>query len=139
MTSGRNWLHERLRSESVRDVKLERWNSIISRPRPLTLVDESTKVSGHGRCNSLKLEAAQGYRDQFVPLAGEQGKGRGRAKTNSLEPVIRGNVGALREIRPEQEIMNAGERRLMSLATAIIGDTARLSMAETKLVARPRG
>jgi adenine-specific DNA-methyltransferase len=136
MTSGRDWLYERLRSEPVHDGEHERWNSIVSRLRPLTAVDESTKQSGHDQLNSLKLEAAQDHRDQFISRAGEQGEGRSWAKTNPPEKVVRGNVGALREIRPEPEIMNAGERRLVSLAAALIGDAAGLSIAEIKLVAR---
>jgi adenine-specific DNA-methyltransferase len=39
-------------------------------------------------------------------------------------------------MRPEPEIMNAGERRLVSLAAALIGDAAGLSRAEVKLVER---
>jgi len=41
-----------------------------------------------------------------------------------------------RNIRPEPEIMNPGERRLVSLAAALIGDAAGLSRAEIKLVER---
>src|SRR5262252_1424979 len=70
-----------------------------------------------------------------VSHPGTQSEGRGGAKAHSSETVVRGNVGALREIRPEPEIMNAGERRLVSLAATLIDDTAGLTIPETKLVA----
>jgi hypothetical protein len=37
--------------------------------------------------------------------------------------------------RPELEIMNAGERRLISLAAALIGNSSTLARAERELVA----
>src|SRR5262245_16181512 len=59
-----------------------------------------------------------------------------RRKADSPRTVVRGDVGALREIRPEPDDMNAGEGHLVSLAAALVGDPAGLSIAESKLVAR---
>src|SRR3974377_38939 len=92
MNSSRAWLYERLRSEPVRDGEHERWNSIVSRLRPLTAVDESTRKSEYESAKPLRLDAAQDYRDQRFSCAREQGEGRGRAKTNSSEANLRGNV-----------------------------------------------
>ncbi|HLK80946.1 MAG TPA: 50S ribosomal protein L11 methyltransferase [Xanthobacteraceae bacterium] len=138
MSPGRDWLYERLRSEPVREGERKRWNSIVSHLRPLTEVDESTTTLGYESAKPLKIDRAQDYRDQFISRAREQGEGRSRAKTNFSQTAIRGNVGALREIRPEPEVMNAGERRLVSLAAALIGDSAGLSISESKLVAHAR-
>jgi SAM-dependent methyltransferase len=90
MICGKDWLHERLRSETVHDGESERWNAVISRLRPLTLAGESTQQSSHESVKAHKPEAAH---------------------------------------------MNAGERRLVSLAAALIGDSAQLSNAERKLAA----
>jgi adenine-specific DNA-methyltransferase len=104
----------------------------------LTAVDESTSKLSYESAKLLKIDAAQDYRDQFISRAREQGEGRSRAKTNFTQTVVRGNVGTLREIQPKPEVMNAGERRLVSLAAALIGDCSGLSIAESKLVARAR-
>src|SRR5579871_4711853 len=55
------------------------------------------------------------------------------AKANSTEETVRGN-GTLREAQPEPASMKASERRLVSLAAALIGDPTNLSIAEIKLV-----
>src|SRR5262245_48490843 len=110
MTCNRDWLYDRLRSEHVRDEDRERWNSIISRLRPLTALDESTKSSVDDQFN-LKLDVAKAHADQPDWSAGEQ---------------------------PESQIMNAGEHRLASLAVNLIGDDAELSTSETKLVRHVR-
>jgi hypothetical protein len=135
ITSDRDWLYERLRSEPIPEAERERWNLILSRLRPLTAVDKSTRQFSYEGTKAIALDSAQDHRDEFVARAREQGEGRSWAKTNSPQTVIRGNVGALREIRPEPEVMNAGERHLASLAAALIGDSAGLSVAESKLVA----
>src|SRR5215468_5165468 len=70
-----------------------------------------------------------------VSHAGKQSESRGGAKANSPETVARENLEALREIRREPEIMNAGERRLVSFVAAFVGDAAKLSDAEIKLIA----
>jgi adenine-specific DNA-methyltransferase len=98
----------------------------------------STRKLCDDSAKALKFDAIQDYRDQFIFRAREQDEGRSRAKENSSQTAIRGNVESQREIRPEPEVMSAGERRLISLATALIGDSVGLSTAERKLVARAR-
>jgi hypothetical protein len=88
MTSGRDWLYQRLRSEPVCDNGHDRWNSIVSRLLPLTAVDQSTKRSGQDELKSPKLETAQDNRDKFIFRAGGQGEGRGRAKTIRLKQLF---------------------------------------------------
>jgi hypothetical protein len=135
MALGRDWLYERLRRESIREEERERWNSIVSRLRPLTAREESTKRSGHNEINFLGVDALQDHRSQCVSRASELGQCPSRAQIVPPESVVRRNVQVPRATRPEPEKMNAGERRLISLASVLIGDTAKLSAAEFRLVA----
>ena len=43
MPTSENWLYRRLRNEPVREDERKRWNSVVSRLRRLTEVDESTQ------------------------------------------------------------------------------------------------
>ena len=92
MPSPENWLYRRLRNEPVREDERKRWNSVVSRLRRLTEVDEST----------------QQLRDEHV-----------------IECAIK---------TAESELMTPGERRLVSLAAALIGSRGERSTAESKLL-----
>jgi hypothetical protein len=66
---------------------------------------------------------------------------RNRALINSASPspTARKIIQFVsQKISAEPEIMNAGEHRLVALATALIGDVAGLSIPEARLVARVR-
>src|SRR5215831_3452321 len=94
MPSPEIWLYRRLQNEPVREDERKRWNSVVSRLRRLTEVDEST----------------QQLRDEH-------------AKDCPIKTA-------------ESGVMTAGERRLVSLATALIGSCGQLSAAESKLLER---
>ena len=135
--SATEWLYEYLRFEPALDEDRERRNAVMSRLRTLTAVDKSTNGLSHG-C-TFPLEAAQNHWLQPRSRSGEQSEGGSREETDSVEEAVRRDVGALREARPNPEAMNAGERRLISLAVALVGDTDGLLPAEKKLTrfARP--
>jgi hypothetical protein len=116
MSSGRNWLYERLLSEIVSEEESERWNSIVSRLRPLTMIHDSTEESCHGNPKSFRITTAQDDRDRQSDVS-EDGGGDGL---------------------PEPGSMNAGERRLISLTTALIAGARDLSKAETALISHAR-
>src|SRR5260370_42128607 len=78
----------------------ERWKFILSRLAPLTGVDESTTCLGHGsqtRHEVTATEITQHYRHQPVAGPGEQGEGRGGSSADTIETVVRGDVGPLRK------------------------------------------
>jgi hypothetical protein len=92
MPTPENWLYHRLRNEPVREDERKRGNSVVSRLRRLTEVDESTQQLRDEDVNECSIKTA------------------------------------------ESEIMTAGERRLVSLAAALIGSRGALSTAESKLL-----
>ena len=92
MACGRNWLYERLRSKLIAEDERERWNSLISRLKPLTTVDKSTKKLGHECPDLLDLEAAQDHRHKPISRAGEQGQGGVWTAPNSPKTLVRRNV-----------------------------------------------
>jgi hypothetical protein len=92
MPTPENWLYHHLRNEPVREDERKRWNSVVSRLRRLTEVDESTQQLRDEHFNECPIKAA------------------------------------------ESERMTVGERRLVSLAAALIGNPGELSTAEFKLL-----
>jgi hypothetical protein len=89
MPNPENWLYHRLRNEPVREDERKRWNSVVSRLRRLTEVDESTHQLRDEHVNECPVKTA------------------------------------------ESEVMTAGERRLVSLAAALIGSRGELSTVRT--------
>src|SRR5262249_39173662 len=79
MPTSEDWLYRRLQNEPVRKDERKRWNSVVSRLRRLTEVDESTQQLWDEHVNECPTKTA------------------------------------------ESELMTAGERRLVSLAAALIG------------------
>jgi hypothetical protein len=138
MPSHSTWLYDRLRSEQEDGDRAERWKTILSRLARLTRVDKSTACFPHGSQGNLspESEAAKNHWDQFIAQLGKQGKSGGRAEADKSKEFVRGNVGALREPRPEDQAMTRGELRLAALAGALIGSSQTLTPAEQRLLAR---
>ena len=73
-------------------------------------------------------------REEPANQIGEEGVDRDRAKATLEAPSVPLD-GPLEE-RPQPEIMDTGQRRLVSLAAALIGNAVGLSSSERKLLAR---
>ncbi|HKH80523.1 MAG TPA: methyltransferase domain-containing protein [Methylovirgula sp.] len=112
---------------------------MLSRLARLTGVDESTTHPVHDPQNCSKILAAeipQHYWNQPVASPCEQSKSGGRAPTDTTKATVRGNVGALRAIRPKRQIMMTSESGLAALAGALIDGGQALTVAERKLICR---
>jgi N-6 DNA Methylase len=125
MNPRRDWLYERLRSESIRQDQCARWNSIISRLSSLTSVDDSSMHAG-----LLERKAAQ---EELANQIGEEHVDRGRTKATLGAASVPLDVPV--EVRSQREIMDTGQRHLVSLAAALMGNPAGLSPSEKNLLA----
>jgi hypothetical protein len=59
MPTSEKWLYRRLRNEPVREDERERWNSVVSRLRRLTEVDESTQQLQDEHFNECPTKTAE--------------------------------------------------------------------------------
>ena len=111
----------------------------LSRLSSLTAVDESTTslVDGSEDCKTIAgARAAPDYRNQFVPDTRAQGEGRSSPSGFEAKRAVRRDVGALRKVHSDGQVMTASERRLVALAASLIDQSQSLTSAERKLVCR---
>ena len=130
-----SWLARRLAQEDIAE-NPERWKAIISRLDGLSGVDESTTDGAHE--DSIQTRAAENRAASdrgLQPLAGacKQDQSRGGPSANTSQNASRGDVGSLREAFPESQVMNPGELRVISIASALITRSCALTIGERKL------
>src|SRR5215469_15444409 len=115
--STKAWLPDRFQSKRA-DAHRERWKSILSLLAPLMGVDESTSGQSYGSQSrhEVAAEIAQHHRNQPFAGSGEQGESRGGSSTDTVEAVIRRDVGALRKTRHSGQVMTMGECDLAAIA-----------------------
>lgn len=133
----RSWLLNRLELEDTTDDP-RRWKMIISR---LRRVDESTSYQRYDTHKSQRVESRPAASDRWLQLepgTRKQNKSRGRATANKTEDFARGDVGSLREVLAEEQFMNSGELKLVSIAAKLIDDPSLVTDGELKLIRRAR-
>ncbi len=131
----RSWLLSRLEREDAIDDP-ERWKAIISRLKALPGVDRSTShltYEASVQSGAAETRSASDHGLQFVARAHQQNKSRSRASPDTPQNASRGDVESLRDALSESEIMNAGELRLISIASALITRSCALTVGERKL------